>query len=75
MSEITVLAVSNRGVKGSSQGSVEFSGGKGVVVQFSASYDQYGQSKITLERFCEQWDIFHSPSQDGIGELSIMSRR
>jgi hypothetical protein len=38
MSEITVLAVSNR-VKGSSQGSVEFSGGKGVVVQFSASYD------------------------------------
>jgi hypothetical protein len=42
MSEITVLAVSNRGVKGSSQGSVKFSGGKGVVVQFSVSYDQYG---------------------------------
>jgi hypothetical protein len=34
MLEITVLAVSNR-VKGS----VDFSRGKGVVVQFSASYD------------------------------------
>jgi hypothetical protein len=39
MLEITVLAVSNRGVKGLSQGSVKFSGSKGVVVQFSTSYD------------------------------------
>jgi hypothetical protein len=38
MLEITVLAISDR-VKGSSQGSIEFSGGKGVVVQFSALYD------------------------------------